>query len=96
MTKFRKQKFKKEVANKLLKIANDDLYAARILSSASQYRPETVLYHVQQSIEKSLKSVIVWNEQAVPLTHDIGVLMNELGEDFTKNPLDSGDLGFRV
>lgn len=93
MTKIRSQKFKKETAPKLLKIAKDDLYTAEILSTAPKYRPETVLYHIQQSIEKSIKAVLIFCEQAVLLTHDIDVLMAELRPDLKSNlPTGVGEL----
>jgi len=42
MTKYKKQKFKPETALKLLKVARDDIYAAEVLASAPNARPETV------------------------------------------------------
>lgn len=93
MTKFRKQKFKIETAKKIIKVAQDDLYAAEILSTAPKSRPETILYHVQQSVEKSLKAVLIHREQAVLLTHDIDVLMSELPEELTRGlPAGVGEL----
>ena len=68
--KFKKQKFKTETAQKMLKVARDDIYAAEILATAPKSRPETILYHVQQSIEKSIKAVTIHRNQAVFLTHD--------------------------
>lgn len=83
MTKFRTQKYKKETSHKLYKVAQDDLYAAEILFTAPKYRPETVLYHVQQAIEKSAKSVLIFREIAVPLSHDIDLLLSELPNNLT-------------
>ena len=83
MTKFRKQKFKKETSGKLFKVAGDDLYAAEVLFSAPKFRPETVLYLFQQSIEKCIKAVLISRESAVPLSHDIDVLLAELPDDLT-------------
>jgi HEPN domain-containing protein len=93
MVKVRKQKFKLETAQKLLKVAQDDLYAAEILSTAPKARPETILYHVQQSIEKSLKAVQIHRGEAVLLTHDIDLLMAELPSSFIdKLPQGVGEL----
>lgn len=93
MTKFRKQKFKKETSLKLFKVANDDLYAAEVLFSAPKYRAETVLYHVQQAIEKSLKAVLISYELAVPLTHDLDVLTSELPQEIVGSlPTNIGEL----
>ncbi|MBL7669596.1 MAG: HEPN domain-containing protein [Bdellovibrionaceae bacterium] len=93
MTKFRRQKFKVETAKKLLKVAKDDLYAAEVLLTAPKARPETVLYLVQQGIEKSLKAVLIHRQQSVPLTHDIDVLISELPEILINNlPPGAGEL----
>lgn len=93
MTKFRRQKFKKETSLKLYKVAADDLYAAEILFSAPKYRPETVLYHLQQAIEKAIKSVLISREIAVPLTHDVDLLLAELPVDLTSSlPSGLGEL----
>lgn len=72
------QKFKKEYAHKLYRIADNDLYAAEYLVGAAKCRPELIIYQVQQSIEKSIKAVLVFEEKQVPLTHDIELLLSEL------------------
>lgn len=93
MVKIRKQKFKLETAHKLLKVAKDDLYAAEVLMSAPKARPETILYHVQQSIEKALKAVQIQRGEAVLLTHDIDLLMSELPASLTNGlPQGVGEL----
>jgi HEPN domain-containing protein len=93
MTKFKQQKFKPETAFKLIKVASDDLYASEILASAPNCRPETVLYHVQQSIEKSVKAILIYREQVVFLTHDIDVLLSLLPTEITSNlPPGAGEL----
>lgn len=79
------QKFKKETSVKIFKIAEADLYAAKILASAPACRPEIIVYHVQQSVEKSIKSVIIFLEKAVPLTHEIDLLTEQLPESLTIN-----------
>jgi HEPN domain-containing protein len=79
MTKERK--FQKGYAERLLKIAFSDLEAARILFSNSFSRKETILFQVEQSIEKSLKSFLIKKELPVPLTHDLNILIDR----FPKN-----------
>jgi HEPN domain-containing protein len=93
MVKVRTQKFKKEYSFKLFKIAKDDLYAAKILSSAPACRPETIVYHVQQCVEKCIKSTLIYLEKPIVLTHDIDALISELPEEYsTKLPQGSGEL----
>lgn len=79
------QKFKKETSVKIFKIAESDLQAAQILASAPSCRPEIIIYHAQQSVEKSLKSVIIFLEKAVPLTHEIDTLIEQLPEGMTQD-----------
>ena len=79
------QNFKKETSIKTFKIAEADLHAAKILASAPSCRPEIIVYHVQQSVEKSLKSVIIFLEKAVPLTHEIEILIEQLPENITQD-----------
>lgn len=93
VNKPRFQKFKKETAFKLYKVAQDDLYSARILYSAPQHRPETVIYHAQQCIEKCLKAAIIYFELPVPLTHDLDLLTEQLNPAITTNlPKGIGEL----
>lgn len=89
----RTQKFKKDSSYRLIKIAKDDLYAASILATAPLARPETITYHIQQSVEKSLKSVLIFKGIAVPLTHDLEYLLSFLDENLTKGlPTGVGEL----
>ena len=85
VNKPRFQKYKKETAFKLFKIAQDDLHSAKILFSAPTYRPENVVYHIQQCIEKCLKAVIIQSELSVPLTHDLDLLIEQLDSKLTKS-----------
>jgi hypothetical protein len=49
-----KQKFKKEYSFELLRIAIGDLESAKVLFEINKGRPENIIYHIEQSIEKSL------------------------------------------
>lgn len=73
--------FKKAYAAELLRLADNDLVAARALAKEPTVRPETALLLAQQSVEKALKSVLCWTGKAVPLTHDIYALVDRLGPD---------------
>jgi HEPN domain-containing protein len=93
MVKPRTRKFKQEYAQKLLKIAKDDLFAAQFLFTAPACRPETIGYHVQQSVEKSLKSVMIHLKMEIPMIHDIDGLIRLLPSDLTQNfPEGAGEL----
>ncbi len=79
MTK--RQKFKKEYAVELFKIAKSDLDSARLLHGTKKARPETTVFHVQQCIEKSIKAVICHNEIPLLMVHDIGALLGCLPDE---------------
>jgi HEPN domain-containing protein len=70
--------FDKSYAEELLKISSGDLATAEALLNLSGIRIENAFYHVQQSIEKALKSVLIHNQIAVPLVHDLGILMAKI------------------
>lgn len=86
--------FKKEYAQHLFKIALGDLdsAAALILASASG-RPENILYMIQQSVEKSLKAVLIHKQISFPLVHDLGILIALLPkEDYPPGGFDWTEL----
>lgn len=76
MTK--EQKFKKEYAFELLKIAEGDLETTKVLLAASIGRKENVCFNAQQAIEKSLKAVLCFLELPIPFTHNLDILMDRL------------------
>ena len=57
-----------------LKIAAEDLQSAEILFDRKLFRP--ACYHAQQSVEKSLKTLIVDRDIEIPRTHNILDLNN--------------------
>jgi HEPN domain-containing protein len=78
MTPRREQRFHKEYAHELLRIALLDFDSAQILARYGAHRVENVFLMAQQSLEKALKAVICWHELSVPFTHDIAVLVERL------------------
>jgi len=87
MTK--EQKFKKEYAFELLKIAEGDLETTEVLLSASIGRKENVCFNAQQAIEKSLKAVLCYLELPVPFTHNLDILIDRLPLALKNNNLDN-------
>ncbi len=74
--------FKKEYAEHLFKIAQGDLgSAAALMASKHLGRPENTLYMIQQSVEKTLKAVLVHKQISFPLVHDLGILIALLPKD---------------
>jgi hypothetical protein len=74
--------FKPEYSKTLLSIAIGDLSTAKTLLSANDPgRVENILYMIQQSVEKSLKAVLVYKQIAFPLVHDLGILIALLPAD---------------
>jgi HEPN domain-containing protein len=75
MSTSQKRKFKKEYAKDLLKIAEGDLKSSLVLSRSQDGRPENILFLAQQSVEKAIKALLVHQEIAFPLVHDLGILV---------------------
>jgi hypothetical protein len=80
-TNYKKQLFPKEYAKELLQIAKGDLDSAIGLSKVNTGRPENIVILAQQSVEKSIKSVLVHLQIAFPLVHDLGILVALLPDD---------------
>jgi HEPN domain-containing protein len=70
--------FKKEYATELLRIAEEDLETARVLAKAKIKRKENTFFHAEQAIEKSLKAVLCHLQIAVPLTHELSIILDRL------------------
>lgn len=83
--------FKLEYAGQLFRLASEDLRSARILFKGAA-RPEDVLFHVQQSIEKSLKAVLCSQGAPVPLSHDLSLLIDRLRADPPPGGMSLADL----
>jgi HEPN domain-containing protein len=62
----------------LLEISKSDLDTAFAISKITSLRIENSFYHVQQSIEKSLKAVLVKSLISVPLVQDLGILVSKV------------------
>lgn len=60
-----------EYAETLLRLAESDLQACRVLADASDVTDGAVGFHAQQAVEKALKTAIVLTEAELPRTHDL-------------------------
>lgn len=80
MTK--EQKFKKEYAFELLKIAHGDLETTEVLFKSSKGRRENICFNAQQVTEKSIKAVLCYLEIAIPFTHNIDILIDRLPKKY--------------
>lgn len=68
--------FRKEYAKHLFDIGKGDLdTAAALMSAKSPDRIENILYMIQQSVEKSLKAVLIHKQISFPMVHDLGILI---------------------
>jgi HEPN domain-containing protein len=61
-------------AQALLNKASNDLVAARATLSTRQAL-DTVCFHAQQAVEKSLKAILAFHEVEYPWRHDLGELL---------------------
>jgi HEPN domain-containing protein len=60
-------------ASLLLKASHDLIAARAILAAGDAF--DTVCFHAQQAVEKSLKAVLAWREIEYPRRHDVGELL---------------------
>lgn len=68
--------FKPEYAFDLIEIAKGDLQTAKaLIASANPGRLENILYMIQQCVEKSIKSVLIFKQTSLPMVHDLGILV---------------------
>jgi len=92
MTK--KKLFKKEYGIELIKIAEGDLETAKGLIKVKMGRRENILFHLEQVIEKSLKSVLCAKGIALPFTHELGIILELFPTELeVPNSDDMVDLG---
>lgn len=84
-------KYKKEYAPELLRIARGDLESAAGLAKLASGRKETVVYLVQQAIEKCLKAMSCHLELPVLHTHDLEALVAVLPD--SRKPPHAHQLG---
>lgn len=71
----------REVAGLLLQKAREDLSAAQALIATEDQADHVIGFHLQQAVEKALKSVLADRAVEIPRTHDLGYLV-ELMESF--------------
>ena len=68
----------RQLPRRLLRKAAADLTAARTLADDPEQADEVVGFHVQQTVEKSVKAVLASLEIDYPLTHDVDFLVRLL------------------
>jgi HEPN domain-containing protein len=64
----------REVAEILLRRAQDDLRAARVLHATEDQSDNIIGFHLQQATEKALKSALAIAGIEIPHTHDLSYL----------------------
>lgn len=68
----------REVAKLLLQKAREDLSAAQVLVATEDQADHVIGFHLQQTVEKALKSVLASHAIEIPRTHDLGYLVELL------------------
>jgi HEPN domain-containing protein len=78
-----------ELAHQWLEKATEDREAARRLTDL----PHVCSFHCQQAAEKGIKALLVLREVEFARTHDIDILLRQLGDQgLTPGHIDSEDL----
>ncbi|MFH0766113.1 MAG: HEPN domain-containing protein [Calditrichota bacterium] len=78
-------------ATKLIRLAERDWAAFRVLRDSDEVDASTAFFHAQQCVEKCLKAVLVFHKQRVPKIHDLLGLVELVGK-FTAIPVSDSDL----
>ena len=69
-----------EFARLMLVKAHADLSAARLLASDTGQDDGVIGFHAQQACEKAIKAVLALREVEIPRTHNLGFLLDLLGD----------------
>ena len=77
-----------EYAELLLRRANGDLEACRVLADNADIDDNIVGFHAQQAVEKAMKVALVLADADLPLTHDLKFLVRQVREAGTEPPQD--------
>jgi HEPN domain-containing protein len=80
-----------EYAGVLLRRAEGDVAACRLLAEDPEMSGEVVGFHAQQAVEKALKVALVLQGVEFPRTHDLGFLVALVQESGTEFPAELGD-----
>lgn len=75
-----------EYAEMLLRRAQGDLQACRVLADDTDIEDNIVGFHAQQTVEKALKGALVLAGVELPRTHDLAVLVDQVEAAGTKVP----------
>jgi HEPN domain-containing protein len=67
-----------QLPHRLLRKARSDLTAARALAGDPDQGDDVIGFHVQQTVEKSVKAVLASLDVDYPRTHDIDYLVRQL------------------
>jgi HEPN domain-containing protein len=81
-----------EYAETLLRLADADLYACRVLAEAGDMADGAVGFHAQQAVEKALKVAIILAEVELPRTHDLELLTEQIEATGTQFPAELVDV----
>lgn len=66
-----------------LRFAQEDLHAARVSLNDERVVRRIVCWHAQQSAEKAIKAILVFNELEVPFHHDLLFLLTRVPEGWS-------------
>lgn len=64
------------VSSVLLRKAREDLSAAQTLIASENQSGDVIGFHLQQAVEKALKSLLAARNREVPHTHNLGYWSN--------------------
>jgi HEPN domain-containing protein len=75
-----------DVSSVLLRKAREDLSAAEVLIATEGQSEDVIGFHLQQAVEKALKSILANRNREVPHTHNLGYLVELLADERVEIP----------
>ncbi len=83
-----------DLAQRYLVIADRDIHTMRLLVPIAESEDEAIGFHAQQAVEKCLKSILALHQISFRKTHDLGELIDLLGDSGKPVPSNAEELDF--
>lgn len=84
----------RDLAQRFLMLADRDAHTMLLLVDIEESEDEAIGFHAQQAVEKCLKAVLSFHQIPFRKTHDLGELIDLLGDAGKPVPPDADELDF--
>ena len=84
----------RDLAQRYLAMADRDINTMRLLAPITESDDEAIGFHAQQAVEKCLKAILALHQISFRKTHDLGELIDLLGDSGKSVPPNADELDF--